>query len=118
MTKYNVASSTHSGDSARFAHWRIHVATESGRPVGLKFAIGFDRTLELVEATTPFEYKFDATKFTALVSLADPSERIVAELFSDLHGDFQKTGGFSGGSTGKFTHHPRGPCFGSAGTGF
>ncbi len=118
MANYNIASSTQSGELARFAHWRIHVTTASGRPIGLKFAIGFDRTLELFEEITPFDFKFDATQFTALMALTDPEERIVAELYSDLHGEFQKTGGFSGGSKGKFTHHPRGPTFNSAGSGF
>jgi hypothetical protein len=102
----------------RFAHWRIHVATESGRPVSLKFAIGFDRTLDLVQTKTPFDYKFDALQFTALMSLVDSTESIVAELWSDVHGDFQKIGSFSGGPQGKFTHHPSGPTFGSSGTAF
>lgn len=118
MSKINVASSTQGGGQPRFAHWRIHVTTESGRPVQLKFAIGFDQTLELIEERTPFDFKFDATQFTALVALTDPEETIVAELYSDLDGEFQKTGGFSGGFKGKFTHHPQGPTFGSAGSGF
>ena len=118
MSEFTIASSTPRAEPERFAHWRIHIATESGRPVGLKFAIGFDRTLDLVESHTPFDYKFDALQFTALMSLADSTERIVAELWSDLHGDFQKTGSFSGGAQGKFTHHPKGPTFGSSGTGF
>ena len=118
MGEINKASSPSRGAQSRFAHWRIHVTTESGRPVRLKFAIGFDQTLELIEERTPFDFKFDATQFTALMALTDPEETIMAELYSDLHGEFQKTGGFSGGSKGKFTHHPRGPTFGSAGSGF
>lgn len=118
MDKINIATSAHGSVPSRVTHWRIHITTESGKPIGLKFAIGFDRTLDLVEARTPFDYKFDATEFTGLMSLTDSTERIVAELWSDLHGKFQKAGGFSGGFCGKFSHHPNGPCFGSAGTGF
>jgi hypothetical protein len=118
MSEFNIASSSPRAKPERFAHWRIHITTESGRPVGLKFAIGFDRTLDLVESQSPFDYKFDALQFTALMSLNDSTEKIVAELWSDLHGGFQKTGSFSGGSQGKFTHHPNGPTFDSSGTGF
>ena len=118
MDEHTIASSSIGGKPPRFVHWRIHVTTASNHPVALKFAIGFDRTLDLVEAITPFDYKFDAFQFTALMALSDSSERIVAELWSDEFGDFQKTGSFSGGSRGKFTHHPHGPTFSSAGSGF
>ena len=118
MGELQTASANAGREPTRSAKWRIHVATESGCPVELKFAIGFDRTLDLVTTTTPFDYKFDAFQFTALIALADSTEAIVAELWSDLHGDFQKTGAFSGGSQAKFTHHPQGPTFGSSGSAF
>ena len=118
MSKLNAASPNKGGGKFRIAHWRIHVTTASGRPVPFRFAIGFDQTLELIEERTPYDFKFDAAQFTALMTLDDPEETIVAELYSDLLGEFQKTGGFSGGDKGKFTHHPLGPTFSSAGSGF
>ncbi len=81
-------------------------------------AIGDDQTLRMIKSNTPFEFEFVANHYTALMSLTDPNERIEAEVWSDVDGQFQMKGSISGGQLGKFTFDPSGPTFGSAGSRF
>lgn len=100
------------------AHWAIRVTTRSGNPAGLNVAIGFDHTLEMIETKTPFEYEFVANRYTALMTLTDSSESISAEVWSDVYGEFRKTGGGGGGMTHKSTFSPHGPLYSMSGSAF
>jgi hypothetical protein len=100
------------------ARWSIRVSTRSGNSADLKVAIGFDHTLEIFETTTPFKFDFEARQFTALMTLTDSTEEIVAEEWSDVFGEFRKTGSGGGGSTQKFMFCPHGPLYGLSGSAF
>ena len=100
------------------AQWSVRVRAESGDAVELEIAIGYDQTLRMIKSNTPFEFEFVANHYTALMSLTDPNERIEAEVWSDVDGQFQMKGSISGGQLGKFTFDPSGPTFGSAGSRF
>jgi hypothetical protein len=100
------------------SNWSIRISSRSGQPVALKVAIGFDQTLELYETTTPFEFTFTASRFTALISSPIPGAVLEAEEWSDLYGEFRQIGGFGGGAQGKFSFQPEGPIYSSSGSGF
>ena len=100
------------------ARWSIRVTTRSGRPADLRVAIGFDHTLEIFDTTTPFEFDFEARQFTALMTLTDTKEQILAEEWSDVYGEFRKTGSGGGGLTQKFMFCPHGPLYGLSGSAF
>ena len=100
------------------ARWSIHVVTCSRNATGLNVAVGFDHVLEWIETETPFHYDFVATQYTVLIALADPSEKISTELWSDVHGSFQRVGGGSGGTTAKFTFSPHGPPYSMSSSAF
>ena len=98
------------------ARWSIRVQSLGDQPVFLKVAIGFDETLEMVEVSTPFQFDFVASRYTALVA-AKADGRFSAEAWSDIYGQFSKNGGFTG-TKGKLQFQPSGPGYSSAGNAF
>lgn len=100
------------------ARWSVRVESLSGHPLAVKLAIGFADKLEMLELTTPVQFDFVASGYMALISAGNPDDRIKVEVWSDLYGEFQLNGGFTGRSRGKLTFDPAGPRFSSAGTGF
>jgi hypothetical protein len=100
------------------ARWSVRIESLSGHPLAVKLAIGFADQLEMMELTTPVQFDFIASGYTALISAGNPDDRIEVEVWSDLYGEFRLNGGFTGRSRGKLTFDPAGPRFSSAGTGF
>jgi hypothetical protein len=98
------------------ARWSIRVQSLGDQPVLLKVAIGFDENLEMVEASTPFQFDFVASRYTALVA-ASADGRFSAEVWSDIYGEFSQNGGFTG-TRGKLLFQPSGPIYSSAGNAF
>lgn len=98
------------------ARWSIRVQSLNDQPVLLKVAIGFDKNLEMVEASTPFQFDFVASSYTVLVA-AKADGRFSAEAWSDIYGEFSQNGGFTG-TTGKLLFQPSGPIYSSAGNTF
>lgn len=91
------------------ARWSIRVTTRFRRPADLQIAIGFDHTLKMIETRTPFEFEFQARRYTALMCLKDTSEDIKAEVWSDVYGEFMMIDGGGGGPTYKSMFSPSGP---------
>ena len=100
------------------AQWLIRVATRHRGPAELLLAIGFDRTLKVIETTTPFEFEFEARRYTALMCLKNTTDAIKAEVWSDVYGEYRRIGSGSGGLTHKFMFSPSGPTYSLSGSAF
>jgi hypothetical protein len=100
------------------ARWAIHISAHTNDVDSIKVAIGFDETLNMIEAALPFHFEFVASRYTALISVTRPDARLQVDVWSDLYGNFQKNGGFAGSSRGKLSFNPRGPIYSSSGTSF